>query len=49
MEQRRTVIVGGGITGLSAGYELAKAGRPAILLEPQARLGGVIETETIEG
>ncbi len=49
MDRRRTVIVGGGITGLSAGYELAKAGRPAILLEAQARLGGVIETETIEG
>ena len=43
------VIIGGGITGLSAAYEFAKAGRPAILLEPRERLGGVIETETVEG
>jgi oxygen-dependent protoporphyrinogen oxidase len=45
----RAIIVGGGITGLSAAYEFAKAGQPAILLEARPRLGGVIETERVEG
>jgi protoporphyrinogen/coproporphyrinogen III oxidase len=45
----RAIIVGGGITGLSAAYEFAQAGQPAILLETRPRLGGVIETERVEG
>jgi oxygen-dependent protoporphyrinogen oxidase len=45
----RAIIVGGGISGLSAAYEFAKAGQPAILLEARPRLGGVIETERVEG
>jgi oxygen-dependent protoporphyrinogen oxidase len=45
----RAIIVGGGITGLSAAYEFAKAGQPAILLEARPRLGGVVETEMVEG
>ena len=49
MPDPRAIIVGGGITGLSAAYEFAKAGQPAILLESRARLGGVIETERVEG
>jgi oxygen-dependent protoporphyrinogen oxidase len=43
------VIVGGGISGLSAAYYLSKAGVPAMLLEKRPRLGGVIQTEYIEG
>jgi oxygen-dependent protoporphyrinogen oxidase len=45
----RIVIVGGGITGLSAAYELSGRGVSAVLLDPRPRLGGVIETETVEG
>lgn len=45
----RTVIIGGGITGLSAAYELVKAGREATLIDAGARLGGVIQTDTVEG
>jgi oxygen-dependent protoporphyrinogen oxidase len=45
----RAIIIGGGITGLSAAYEFAKAGQPAILLEARPHLGGVIQTETVEG
>jgi oxygen-dependent protoporphyrinogen oxidase len=45
----RVIIIGGGITGLSAAYELSSLGVPAVLLEPRGRLGGVIETETVEG
>jgi oxygen-dependent protoporphyrinogen oxidase len=43
------VIVGGGISGLSAAYYLAKAGIGSTLIEQQPRLGGVIQTEVVEG
>src|SRR5579885_3285144 len=46
---RNTVIIGGGISGLSAAYYLAKSGAPSILLEPRPRLGGVIQTDYAEG
>lgn len=46
---RQVVIVGGGIAGLSAAYDLAKAGIPHILIEKRPRLGGVIQTESWEG
>jgi len=41
---QHVVIVGGGISGLSAAYDLARAGIPHTLFEKQPRLGGVIET-----
>ncbi len=41
-------IVGGGISGLSAAYYLARAVIGADLFERRERLGGVIATETIE-
>ena len=43
------VIVGGGITGLSAAFELATRGVPFVLLESSPRLGGLILTEHIAG
>lgn len=43
------VIIGGGISGLSAAYYLSKAGRSATLIERRPRLGGVIQTERIQG
>jgi protoporphyrinogen/coproporphyrinogen III oxidase len=42
-------IVGGGISGLSTAYYLAQAGVPSTLLEARPRLGGVIQTERVEG
>ncbi len=45
----RTAIIGGGITGLSAAYELARAGCETILIEEQHALGGVIQTEVVDG
>ncbi|MBA0394973.1 FAD-dependent oxidoreductase [Stenotrophomonas maltophilia] len=36
-----TAIVGGGFAGLSAAYELAKAGKRVIVLERDAELGGL--------
>ncbi|MCS7314464.1 MAG: protoporphyrinogen oxidase [Bryobacterales bacterium] len=46
---RRAVIVGGGISGLAAAYELARAHVPCALIERSPRLGGVIRTERIGG
>lgn len=45
----RIVIVGGGISGLSAAYYLAKRADLEILLVERARLGGVIQTEKVGG
>ncbi len=44
----RAVIVGGGITGLSAAYYLNKAGIPSLLIERRPRLGGVVTTEVVD-
>jgi len=49
MTSPRAIIVGGGISGLAAAYEFARANQPALLLETRSRLGGVIETERVEG
>src|SRR5581483_9174025 len=45
----QTVIIGGGISGLSAAYYLAKGGAGSILIESRPRLGGVIQTEHVQG
>src|SRR4051794_13752995 len=42
-------IVGGGISGLSTAYYLAKRGVSSTLIEKRPRLGGVIQTEQIDG
>jgi protoporphyrinogen/coproporphyrinogen III oxidase len=44
-----TLIIGGGISGLSAAYYLAKGGAKSTLVESRPRLGGVIQTEHVEG
>ena len=43
------VIIGGGISGLSAAYEFARRGVPFVLLEAAPAVGGVIKTEQING
>lgn len=43
------VIVGGGIAGLAAAYELTRSRAPFVLLERAERLGGVILTERTGG
>jgi len=42
-------IIGGGISGLSAAYYLAKAGIPSTIVEARPRLGGVIQSERVAG
>lgn len=46
---KTTLIIGGGITGLAAAYQLSRLGAPAILIDQQPRLGGVIQTEEVDG
>ena len=43
------VIIGGGIAGLAAAYELGRRGVPFVLLESGPRVGGVIFSEEIDG
>lgn len=43
------VVVGGGIAGLSAAYELERCGRTVRVLECSPRPGGVIHTERFDG
>ena len=43
----KVAIVGGGVSGLSAAYELQKSGVEFTLFESSARLGGVIRTESV--
>src|ERR1700680_503091 len=43
------VIVGGGIAGLAAAYELLRRGVPFVVLERASRPGGVIVTEELDG
>ncbi len=45
----KVVIVGGGISGLSAAYYLAKGGVASTIVESRPRLGGVIQTERVDG
>lgn len=45
----QVAVVGGGIAGLSAAYELTKAGVDVMVLEASPRLGGKIVTERTGG
>lgn len=43
------LVIGGGITGLTAARDLQRAGIPTILVEASQRLGGKIATEVADG
>ncbi len=45
---QRICIIGAGISGLSAGYQLAKAGLKPVILEKEPFVGGRMSSETIE-
>ncbi len=45
----KVLIVGGGISGLSAAYYLNKAGIRPTLIEKASRLGGVVQTSVQQG
>ncbi len=46
---KSAIVVGGGISGLSTAYYLAKAGVRATLIDSADRLGGVMRTERVQG
>lgn len=48
-QHTRVVVIGGGIAGLVAAWEWAKIGAAVTLLEASDRLGGCIETATLDG
>ena len=41
---KKVIIVGAGLAGLAAGYELKRAGHTPIILEAQQRVGGRVYT-----
>src|SRR5260370_37020795 len=47
--QQRVLIIGGGISGLSAAYYLNRAGIRPTLIEKAPQLGGVIQTTMQQG
>ena len=47
--QKSIAILGGGITGLAAAYELGQLGHKATIFEASPRIGGVIETIRQDG
>lgn len=44
-----TLVVGGGIAGMSAAHELKKAGKDVLLLEASSKIGGKLQTDSIDG
>jgi len=41
---KRIIVIGAGLAGLAAGYELTQAGHDVVILEARARPGGRVET-----
>ncbi|WP_152176226.1 flavin monoamine oxidase family protein, partial [Mycobacterium tuberculosis] len=49
MEQVDTVVVGAGVTGLTAARLLQDAGRTVVVLEARDRIGGRVHTDRTDG
>ena len=45
----KVAILGGGITGLTAAWQLSKAGHSVKVLESAPRVGGNIRTDAVDG
>jgi len=48
-EVAEVVVVGAGIAGLAAARELAAAGLTPLVVDPNERPGGVMQTDSIDG
>lgn len=46
---QKVIVIGAGISGLSAAYDLTRAGLDCTILDERPRAGGVIETRTADG
>jgi len=49
VDSRNVIIVGAGISGLATAYYLKQLGIPSTLIEKSATLGGLIQTDVVEG
>ena len=49
MTVSHVVVIGGGLAGITAAIDLRDAGADVTLLESRPRLGGVIQTEHVDG
>lgn len=49
MEKHQVIVIGAGIAGLTAGYELKKKGMDVIVLEADSRPGGRMITDNVNG
>ena len=49
IERHDVIVVGAGITGLSAALDLHRAGRSVLVLEAADRVGGVVRSEAVPG
>src|SRR5918998_6483760 len=47
--ERPVAVLGGGPAGLTAGYLLAKQGKPVIVFEAEGQVGGLAKTEVRDG
>ena len=43
-----TIVIGAGISGITAALEIARAGHPVLVLEAADYIGGRIKTTTIK-
>lgn len=46
---QRKIVIGAGLAGLAAAYELEKQGHSVLILEKDAEIGGKLKTELFEG
>ncbi len=49
MVSKRAVVIGGGLAGLAASYDLARAGHRVVLLEAAPDFGGLASSFRLEG
>ena len=48
-DEQPTLVLGGGPAGLTAGYLLAKQGKPVVILEAEDQVGGIAKTVVRDG